>query len=435
MNMYDIIARKRDGGRLSGEMIDAFVSGYTDGAIPDYQASALLMAIYLRGLDREETYRLTDAMLRSGDVVDLHSIPGIKVDKHSTGGVGDKTTLIAAPLAAACGVPVAKMSGRGLGFSGGTVDKLESIPGFRTAVPEDRFLRLVRENGIAVIGQTAQIARADKKLYALRDVTATVENISLIASSIMSKKLASGSDAIILDVKCGAGAFMHEREQAVELAELMVDMGKRAGKRTIAAITAMDQPLGEAVGNALEVREAVRVLHGEGPADIGELSVLLAGLMVYAGGLADTPQDGRRKADQALHDGSGLEKLRAMILGQGGDDSVLAEPQKLAAAPLSRTVMAPRDGYIRHLFADRVGLASQRSGAGRVRKDDEPDLGAGVVLNHKIGDAVRCGEALAVIYSSSEEKLTAAAEELEQALDIGDEQPMQNPLLLQLIGA
>ncbi|MBR5488124.1 MAG: thymidine phosphorylase, partial [Firmicutes bacterium] len=317
MNMVHMIQKKKEGQVLTREEIQWFIKGYVAGDIPDYQASALLMAIYFQGLNREETFQLTDAMRYSGDTIDLSPINGVKVDKHSTGGVGDKTTLVVAPLASACGVPIAKMSGRGLGFTGGTVDKMESIPGFRTSLEPQEFLDQVNETGMAVIGQTAHITPADKKLYALRDVTATVDNFGLIASSIMSKKLAAGSDAIVLDVKVGDGAFMENLEDAKILAGLMVDIGTDAGRRTVAAITEMGQPLGLAVGNSLEVIEAIETLKGKGPADITELALKLSGIMVYLGGMAVSPEEGMEKTRKALEDGSGLARLRQFIQAQG----------------------------------------------------------------------------------------------------------------------
>ncbi|MDR3295862.1 MAG: thymidine phosphorylase, partial [Clostridiales Family XIII bacterium] len=319
MTMIDIIQKKRDGGKLDAGEIEYFVQGVTAGAIPDYQAAALLMAIFFRALCQKEIFLLTDAMKRSGDVIDLSAIQGVKVDKHSTGGVGDKTTFIAAPLAAACGVPVAKMSGRGLGFTGGTVDKMESIPGMRTGMDAAAFTDLVNDKKISVIGQTGHIAPADKKIYALRDVTATVDSLGLIAASVMSKKLASGSDAFVLDVKCGDGAFMKNIGEAKQLAEIMVAIGKAAGKKTIAVVSAMDQPLGKSVGNSMEVIEAIETLKGRGPADITELSLRLSAYMIYAGEKVATPEDGYNLAKIALGSGAGLKKFREFVEGQGGN--------------------------------------------------------------------------------------------------------------------
>ena len=433
MTMYEIIAKKRDGLKLNREEIEFFIEGYTDDRIRDYQASALLMAIFFRGLDEEETFWLTDAMRRSGETVDLSMIPGIKVDKHSTGGVGDKTTLIVAPLAAACGVPIAKMSGRGLGFTGGTVDKMESIPGFRTSLEPDEFLNVVRTAGMAVIGQTAQIAAADKKLYALRDVTATVDNMSLIASSIMSKKLASGSDAIVLDVKTGDGAFMERQEDAEALGTLMVKMGRAAGKKTIAAITDMNQPLGCAVGNSVEVIEAIEVLKGKGPEDITELALTLSGLMIYAGEKAKTPEEGRTMAKEALESGRGLEQLTDFIEAQGGDRRVVDEYGRFPQAAIRRQVVAAEEGYVQRLEARAIGMASQHSGAGRASKEDAIDLSAGILLNKKVGDFVYKGEALAEIFGNDEAKVEAAVDEARKAFHIGAVRMEKEALIKKII--
>ena len=421
MNMEEIIRRKRDGETLTAEEIRWFVKGYTDGEIPDYQASALLMAIYFQKLSKEETFVLTEAMRVSGDVVDLSAIPGIKVDKHSTGGVGDKTTLIVAPIAAACGVPVAKMSGRGLGFTGGTVDKLESIPGFQTTLSPEEFMSQVREVGIAVIGQSGHITPADKKLYALRDVTGTVENMSLIASSIMSKKLAAGSDAIVLDVKCGSGAFMKTAEDARVLGSLMCEIGENAGRRTIAMITDMSQPLGLAVGNALEVREAIQVLQGGGPPDIRELSLKLAGAMIWLGGRARTFEEGVMMSGQALSSGAALTKLQALIRRQGGDSSVTEDPDLLPLSQSKKEIRAAKTGYVHAIDAQAVGLASQHSGAGRAVKEDTIDPGAGILLACKVGDRVSKGDLLATVYAASRKKAEAAAAEAEHAFMLGTE--------------
>ena len=432
MTMYEIIAKKRDGHKLSQEEIEFFIDGYTKGSIKDYQASALLMAMFLRGLDEEETFWLTDAMRRSGETVDLSAIPGIKVDKHSTGGVGDKTTLIVAPLAAACGVPIAKMSGRGLGFTGGTVDKMESIPGFRTSLEPGEFLNLVKTVGMAVIGQTAHIAAADKKLYALRDVTATVDNMSLIASSIMSKKLASGSDAIVLDVKTGDGAFMEKQEDAEALGTLMVKMGRAAGKKTIAAITDMNQPLGRAVGNSVEVIEAIEVLKGRGPEDITELALTLAGLMIYAGEKAATPEGGIALAEEALNIGSALNKLADFIEGQGGDRRVVDAYDLFPQATIRRQAIAAEEGYVRKVMARTIGMASQHSGAGRATKEDPIDLAAGIILNKKVGDPVKPGDVLAEVFGNDEAKVEAAVKEVEKAFFVGPE-PVEKESLIRKI--
>ena len=434
MRISDIIIKKRDGGVLTKDEIEFFVNGYTAGEIPDYQAAALLMAVYFQGLNKEETYQLTAAMRDSGDVADLTAIDGIKVDKHSTGGVGDKTTLIVAPLAAACGVPIAKMSGRGLGFTGGTVDKMESIPGFRTSLEEEEFFKLVNENGLSVIGQTGHIAPADKKIYALRDVTGTVENLSLITSSIMSKKLASGSDAIVLDVKCGDGAFMETAEKAEMLGSMMVEIGNADGKKTIAVITDMEQPLGKAVGNSLEVIEAIETLKGSGPADITELSLELAGMMIYAGGKAVTHEEGRRLAKEVLDSGAGLAKMKAFITGQGGDAAVINDYGLFGSAAFAVDVTAEEDGFVKTLHAKQVGLASQHAGAGRASKEDEIDMTAGIYLHKKVGDAVSAGEKLATVYGNDESRVKAAAEELKHAYEIAADRPAARPLIHKVIG-
>lgn len=433
-NMSDIIYKKREGGELSREEIQFFITDYVAGRIPDYQASALLMAIFFRGLSRRETFELTDAMRYSGDTVDLSSIPGIKVDKHSTGGVGDKTTLIVAPLASACGVPIAKMSGRGLGFTGGTVDKMESIPGFRTSLEPEAFLAQVRKIGMAVIGQTAHITPADKKLYALRDVTATVDNFGLIASSIMSKKLAAGSDAIVLDVKVGDGAFMENEQDAETLANLMVDIGDDAGRRTVAAITEMGQPLGCAVGNSLEVIEAIETLKGKGPEDITELAERLAGIMVYLGGKAQTPEEGHAMAAEALASGKGLAQFRKFAQAQGGNPAVVDDYTLFPQAAHHLELLAETDGYVQKIAARTIGLASQHTGAGRATKEDQIDLAAGVYLHKKVGDAVKQGDVLATFYGNDPAKLENGRQEAAKAFTIGIAQPERPQLIKKIIG-
>lgn len=431
MYMNDIIVKKRDGGVLTEEEIKFFVNGYTEGTIPDYQMSALLMAIYFRGLDHDEILTLTRVMRDSGDVIDLSGIPGIKVDKHSTGGVGDKTTLIAGPLTAACGVPVAKMSGRGLGFTGGTIDKLESVEGFHTSLSGESFLDQVSTIGISVTGQTAHVAPADKKIYALRDVTATVDCMGLIASSVMSKKLASGADAIVLDVKCGDGAFMENREDAAELAKLMCEIGNRDGKPTVCAITDMNQPLGNAVGNSLEVIEALETLKGRGPEDITELSVFLSGCMVYLGGKADSLKQGREMARNALETGAGLEKLKEMISAQGGNPSVADDYSLFGKAEYTAEITADSTltGYMAEVKAGTIGEASLKLGAGRAVKDDKIDMNAGIYLKKKIGDRVEEGDVIAVLYAESEEKLSAGLEHVTDAFVISTE-PVEKPALI-----
>ena len=433
-NMNDLIQKKRDGAKLTEEEIRWIIKSYVDEEIPDYQVSALLMAIFFRGLDREETYILTDAMRYSGDTVDLSGINGIKVDKHSTGGVGDKTTLIVAPLASACGVPIAKMSGRGLGFTGGTVDKMESIPGFKTTLEPQEFLKQVNDVGMTVIGQSGHITPADKKLYALRDVTATVDNFGLIASSIMSKKLAAGSDAIVLDVKCGDGAFMESLENASILADLMVDIGNDAGKRTVAAITDMNQPLGKAVGNSLEVIEAIETLKGYGPEDITELSVKLSGIMVYLGGKADSPEEGTVMTREALKSGAGLVQLKRFIGAQGGDMDVVENYELFPQAGIMRELVADKEGWVSKIKARQIGIASQHTGAGRATKEDSIDLAAGIYLNKKVGDRVEKGEVLATFYGNDANKVIAGLETAREAFEISDYEVNPPELIKEIIG-
>lgn len=432
MNMVSIIQKKKDGLPLSKEEIKWFVDGYVKGDIPDYQVSALLMAIYFQGLSKEEIFHLTEAMRYSGDTIDLSSIEGIKVDKHSTGGVGDKTTLVVAPLAAACGVPIAKMSGRGLGFTGGTVDKMESIPGFKTSLEPEEFLNQVNTMGMAVIGQTAHITPADKKLYALRDVTATVDNLGLISSSIMSKKLAAGSDAIVLDVKCGDGAFMENIEDAVKLAEMMVEIGNSAGKRTVAAITEMGQPLGKAVGNSIEVMEAIETLKGKGPEDITELAIKLSGIMVYLGGKASSPEEGQAMTKEALDNGRGLAKLGEFIKAQGGNPGVITDYSLFPQHSIEKTLRAKKSGYVRTIEAKKIGLASQQTGAGRATKEDDIDLSAGIMVCKKIADEVQEGDVLARFFGNDEKKLQQAMLIAEEAFVIENE-PCQPPQLIKRI--
>ena len=442
MNTVDLIIKKRNGVTLAGEEIQYMVDGYTDGTIPDYQMAAFLMAVYFKGMNREETVALTEYMKNSGDVVDLSGIKGIKVDKHSTGGVGDKTTLIVGPIASACGVPVAKMSGRGLGFTGGTVDKLESIPGFRTSMEENEFIEQVNNLGIAVIGQTGHIAPADKKIYALRDVTGTVENLSLITSSIMSKKLASGSDAILLDVKCGKGAFMKTEEDAEKLGRLMVDIGNDSGKKTMAVISDMEQPLGKAVGNSLEVIEAIEVLKGNGPEDITELSLKLAGIMIYLSGASATAglemqegiAKGREAAAKALADGSALEKFKSFVSGQGGDPAIVDDYGLLPQADICTDIIAQEDGYVTSLDAMAIGLASQHTGAGREKKEDDVDFSAGIVLNRKCGDEVAKGDILCTLFGNDKEKIKRASQEAAEAFVIDKNRPKKRDLIKRIIG-
>ena len=432
MNMVDIITKKRDGGELPPEEIRFFIDNYVKDRIPDYHASALLMAIYFRGLSRAETFALTEAMEFSGDVEDLSDLPGVKVDKHSTGGVGDKTTLVVAPVAAAAGVTVAKMSGRGLGFTGGTADKLEAIPGFRTRLEPAEFHRQLEELGLAVITQTGSITPADKKIYALRDVTGTVESPGLIASSIMSKKLAAGSDGIVLDVKCGSGALLKELAEAENMANLMIDIGRKAGRKMVAVISDMSQPLGRAVGNALEVEEAVQVLKGGGPEDLRQLCLELAGEMIRIGGRAERFEEGKETARQVLSDGRALEKFRLMVRRQGGDDRIVEEPERMGCSRYSRDVLAGRTGFIAEMAAQEIGRASQHLGAGRLRKEDEIDFTAGIRMHVRIGDSVQEGDVLATLYGADSRRLEEAEIIMEAAIRISAE-PATPPKLIQKI--
>ncbi|WP_017184974.1 pyrimidine-nucleoside phosphorylase [Alkalibacillus haloalkaliphilus] len=403
MRMYDIIAKKRDGEALTDEELNFFIEGYTDGSIPEYQASALAMAIYFNGMTEQERATLTMAMVESGDTIDLSPIKGVKVDKHSTGGVGDTTTLVLAPLVAAVGVPVAKMSGRGLGHTGGTIDKLEAVPGFHVEIDNEEFIRLVNENKLSVIGQSGNLTPADKKLYGLRDVTATVNSIPLIASSIMSKKIAAGADAIVLDVKTGAGAFMKSEEESVELAKAMVSIGNNVGRNTMAVISDMGQPLGRAIGNSLEVQEAIDTLRGEGPDDLTELSLTLASQMVVLGGKASSLDEARDLLEKVIENGEAIQTLKTFLSSQGGAASVVDEPIKLPQAEYNIELPAKQSGYVSEIVADEIGNAAMLLGAGRQTKDSQIDLAVGVVLNKKVGDYVEEGESLLTIHSNQED--------------------------------
>ena len=428
MRMYDVIAKKRDGHELSSEEIYGFIEGYVDGTIPDYQASALLMAIFFNGMNEREILDLTTAMMKSGDQVDLSPIEGIKVDKHSTGGVGDKTSLIVAPIVAACGVKVAKMSGRGLGHTGGTVDKLESIPGFRTDLNEEEFFDVVRKTGISVIGQSGNLTPADKKLYALRDVTATVESIPLIASSIMSKKLAAGSDCIVLDVKTGSGAFMKTVESSVKLAETMVKLGENAGRRTCALITDMDVPLGKNIGNSLEVIEAVDTLKGKGPEDLTHEALYLAANMLELAGKGD--EDTCMKlAQSVIDDLSALNCLKEMVKAQHGDVSVIEDTDNFTKAKYSFEVKADRAGYIAHMDTEGCGISSMMLGAGRETLDSKIDMAAGIIIEKKTGDRVEIGDVLATLYADDEKLFDKAEQKYKESLVMSDEAVKRNPLL------
>jgi len=430
MRFVDAIARKRDGDALSRSEIDAFVAGVTDGSIPDYQASALLMAIVLRGMSDEETGWLTDAMVRSGDRVDLSDIPGVKVGKHSTGGVGDKVSVILAPVAAACGVIVPKMSGRGLGHTGGTLDKLESIPGFRIDLTIDEFKQALRDVGTAIIGQTASLAPADKKLYALRDVTATVESIPLISASIMSKKLAEGSNALVLDVKCGDGAFMKDLDRARALAASMVAIGRQAGVRTEAVITDMDVPLGRAVGNALEIVECLDTLKGKGPAEVTEAVTHLAARMVVLAGQESSQAAATHRVADALSSGRALETFARMIERQGGDPRVVDDYSLLPSAPDREVCRAPRDGYVTTLKAEAIGRASNVLGAGRNKVGESVDHGVGITTSIRVGDRVTSGHPLLELHHRGGRGVEAAMALCREAVAIGDAPPPGRPTIL-----
>ena len=429
MRMYDLIMKKRKGGRLTEEEIRFMIDGYVKGEIPDYQMSAMTMAICFQGMDDGETAALTLAMAASGDQMDLSGIDGIKVDKHSTGGVGDKTTLVAGPIVAACGGRVAKMSGRGLGHPGGTLDKLEAIPGLSVAVEPDRFIRTVNETGICVAGQTGNLVPADKKLYALRDVTATVDSLPLIASSVMSKKLAAGSDAIVLDVKTGSGAFMKTTEDSILLAQKMTAIGTRAGRRMAAVVTDMDTPLGNYVGNALEVQEAAKTLRGQGPKDLTEVCLILAAHMLELSGKG-AYGDCLAMAKRAVEDGSAFEKFCAMVSAQGGDCRVLRDPACFGTARFVEELTAPVSGYVQHIDTEGCGIAAAMLGAGREKKEDAIDSLAGLYLAKKAGDPVRSGETLAKLYTNAKDRIRAAKEKLLSCYQIGEEPPRQQPLVL-----
>lgn len=428
MRMYDIIMKKRNGGELTQDEIRFFVEGYTKGRIPDYQVSALLMAIYFQKMTPLETLYLTTAMEYSGEVLDLSEISGIKVDKHSTGGVGDKTSLALAPMVAACGIPVAKMSGRGLGHTGGTIDKLESFPGFCTGLDSRQFIENVNRVGMAIMGQTTNLAPADQKLYALRDVTGTVDNMSLIASSIMSKKLASGADAIVLDVKTGSGAFMKREPDAFELAQKMVEIGKQAGKQTVAIVSNMDQPLGYAVGNILEVIEAIETLKGNGPADFTDLCLTLGTQMLLLGGQAKEEAQARQKLLDCIASGAALDKLADFIAAQGGDSSYVYHTQQFPTASIIEPILADREGYVQHIVCEEIGNCSFLLGGGRETKEDKIDLTVGLVLKKKVGDYVRPGEVLAVLHANDEKKVQESKKRFLNAYQINNQ--LVDPVVL-----
>ena len=427
MRMYDLITKKKHGGTLTAEELRCMVEDYVAGEIPDYQMSAMLMAIWFSGMTAQETTDLTIAMADSGDSVDLSAIAGKKVDKHSTGGVGDKTTLICAPIVAACGGRVAKMSGRGLGHTGGTVDKLEAIPGYETAISREKFFSIVNECGVSVIGQSGNLAPADKKLYALRDVTATVDAIPLIASSIMSKKLAAGSDCILLDVKTGSGAFMKTLDDAIALAQTMVAIGEGAGRRTVALITDMDTPLGLGIGNSIEVAESMDVLRGKGSHDLTEVSLQLAENMLYLVGKGTIEEC--RRMEQSIADGSAFETFCTMVRRQGGDDAVLRDASKFPQAAVQMQIRAHADGYITAMDAEKIGAVSVVLGAGHETKDSPIDFAAGLVLHKKYGDAVKSDDVIATLYTDSAQRGDSAVQLYREAITIGAEKPPVRPLV------
>ena len=433
MRMYDVILKKRNNLELNKEEIDFFINGFTEGTIPDYQASALLMAIYFNGMNKRETADLTMAMAKSGDRLDLSKINGIKVDKHSTGGVGDKTTILLAPMVASCGVPVAKMSGRGLGHTGGTIDKLESIPGFSVSIPEERFINNVNKLGLALVAQTGCLAPADKKIYALRDVTTTVDSIPLIASSIMSKKIASGADAIVLDVKVGDGAFMKDEESATLLAREMVEIGNNVGVKTIAVISDMNQPLGYAVGNSLEIIEAINTLKGNGPLDLLELCFALGSNMLLLAKRVDTLEEGRALLKENIDNGNALNKLKEFVLAQGGDISYIDDTSKFESAKYKIEVIAESNGMVTKINAQEVGIIAMEIGAGRATKEDKIDLSVGIVFNKKCSDKVKEGDILAVIYANDKDKGEKARQKLLKNIIIGDSLEKDIPLIYKTI--
>lgn len=435
MRAYDLILKKRNGRELSRDEIQALIKGYMSGEVPDYQMAAFAMTVFFKGMNAQETSELTMAIVNSGEQVDLSGIAGIKVDKHSTGGVGDKTTLVLGPLVAAAGVPVAKMSGRGLGHTGGTIDKLESISGFNSALSKQQFIENVNRIKIAIGGQTGNIAPADKKLYALRDVTATVDSIPLIASSVMSKKIAAGADAIVLDVKTGNGAFMKTVDEAVALAQAMVEIGSQVGRKTVAFITDMDQPLGRTIGNANEVKEAIECLQGKGPDDLRELCLTLGSQMVYLAGKSKDPEQGRVILEQVLNEGRGWEKFRELVENQGGDVSCLDDLSKLPSAQNSLDILSVSDGCVAKIQAEKIGIAAMTLGAGRETKESKIDLGVGIRLNKKTGEKVRQGEALVTLYYNDREKADRAREIVMQAYSVTKDFAAPRKLILGMIAS
>lgn len=433
MRMYDLIYKKREGEKLDKEEIDYIIQGYTREEIPDYQMSAWAMAVYFRGMDTEETSHLTNAMVDSGETVDLSSVPGNKVDKHSTGGVGDTTSLVLVPLVASAGVPVPKMSGRGLGHTGGTLDKLESIPGFTTQMERQEFFQQIEKIGAAVVGQTANLTPADKKLYALRDVTATVDSLPLIASSVMGKKIAGGSDSIVLDVKTGSGAFMQELDQARELARLMVKIGQKLGRNTMALLTDMSQPLGKNVGNSLEVKEAINTLYGRGPEDLEKLCIKLGAAMLTAGDYSEDMDRAESRLQELLESGQAKEKFASMIEAQGGDTRVMEDLSLLPAAEKQYELKAETSGYVSEVKARSIGIAAMQLGAGREKKDDDIEPGPGIEVLAKRGDEVKKGDTLAILHYNNDSKLDSARKLAEEAYKLDQSPPKTRDLIIDLI--
>ena len=433
MQMYDLINKKKNKGELNKEEIEFIIEGYTKGDIPDYQMSAFLMAVCLNKMTHEETTDFSLAMAKSGDILDLSAIEGIKVDKHSTGGVGDKTSLVLSPMVAALGIPVAKMSGRGLGHTGGTIDKLESFPGFSTTLSTNKFINNINEIKLAIVGQTANLAPADKKIYALRDVTATVDNMSLIASSIMSKKIASGADVIVLDVKTGSGAFMKSYEDSFALANEMVQIGTLAGKPTYAVITDMNQPLGRAVGNALEVREAIETLYGKGPEDLLEVSITLASYMLLGAGRVNSAEEGRELLEETIMKKTALDKMAQFIHAQGGDSEFVYNPELLKTGKIRYDVKSPSDGYIHDIKTDEIGMASLILGGGRLTKDSKIDLSVGITIHKKLGDKVSKNETLATLYANDDSKRREAKKRLLNAYSISKEKAWRPPYIYSVV--
>lgn len=433
MNIVDLIIKKRDGGKLTKEEIDFFIKGVSDDSIPDYQTSAMLMAMFLKGMDNEETTNLTLSMAKSGETFDLSPVKGIKVDKHSTGGVADTTTLILAPLVASLGIPVVKMSGRGLGFSGGTLDKLESIPGFNINVNYEKAIHFANTSGIVIMSQTADITPADKKLYALRDVTGTVDSIPLITGSIMSKKIAAGADAIVLDVKCGSGAFMHDIESARRLASGMRKIGEALGRKVTAVISSMDQPLGSYIGNSLEVIEAIEVLKGNTGGDLLKVALTLGAYMVISADMAETEEEAEKMLAENIQNHKGLDKFRELIAQQGGNTSIIEDYSLLPMAKASKDITAPESGYIYSMDTAEIGRASIETGAGRVKKSDPIDFGAGIIMKVRLGDKINKGDVLATVYSESDKKCASAEKLILSAINIKNTKPVPGKLILDII--